>query len=70
MLTILKKTPITFKGFDCLEVLVKDDNLKGFCPCEKCIYRNYVPDIDIAATCYEVHNCGRTPNTYFIFQIL
>lgn len=70
MLTILNKTPITFNGVDCLEVLVKDDCMNASIPCDLCMYRNYEPTIDIAATCCDVHGCGRTPNTYFITQNL
>lgn len=70
MLTILKKTPITFNGVDCLEVLVKDDFMKASVPCELCMYRNYEPDSELLADCCTVHGCGLDFNTYFITQNL
>lgn len=70
MLTILKKTPITFNGVGCLEVLIKDDCMGASIPCDLCIYRDYEHTKDIAATCCDVHGCGRTRNTYFIIQDL
>lgn len=66
MLTILKKTPITYNGVDCLEVLVKDDCMGDSTPCELCMYQNYDPTENRNATCCDVHGCGLHANTYFL----
>lgn len=70
MLTILNKTPITFNGVDCFEVLVKDDCMNDSVPCELCMYRNYAADNELFTDCCTVHGCGIDFDTYFIIQDL
>jgi hypothetical protein len=70
MITILKETPITFNGEDCLEVLVHDDNIVNDTPCGLCMYRDYMFNPDIMASCMDVHGCTICLNTYFITKPL
>lgn len=70
MITILKKTPITFNGEDCMEVLVHDDNIVNCTCCDLCMYKNYPDWMNTDATCMDVHGCKPYSSTYFITQPL
>lgn len=70
MITIIKKTPITFNGVDCMEVLVHDDNIVDCTCCDLCIYRDWDEWIDAQASCVDVHGCTSDSNTYFITEPL
>lgn len=66
MITVLKETPMTFHGKDCMEVLVHNDNLEFFTCCDLCIYKDYIEWIDFMASCMDVHGCGTDSRDYFI----
>lgn len=66
MIRVIKKTPATINGRDCLELLVQDDFMLGYSACELCCYRDYVPNPELMATCDEVHGCTRNADYYFL----
>ena len=66
MITILKQTPITFKGCDALEVLVLNDELKHSEICSKCVYRQFDPDPDLCCSCVDLHGCTYNFQSYFV----
>lgn len=66
MITILKETPITFKGCDALELLVLNDELCDEDICVKCAYSHYVPDLELHANCVDVHGCTENPQAYYV----
>lgn len=68
MIRIIKKTPATINGRDCLELLVQDDCMLGYDACDLCCYRDYVPNPDLMATCQDVHGCTANPDYYFQAQ--
>ena len=70
MITIVKKTPITFKGEDCMEVLVHDDNINDCRCCLLCMYRDFEIDNELMATCMDIHGCPADCSQYFIKQPL
>lgn len=65
MITILKETPVTAFGRDCIEMLVKDSECWGTDCCDKCCYRGWYPTEDCDADCATVHGCGTSPFRYF-----
>lgn len=65
MITILKETPITAFGRDCMEQLVQDDALSNCCPCDKCYYFGYDGYSETLASCMEVHGCTPRADVYF-----
>lgn len=65
MVKIIKQTPISINGTDCLELLVCDDSLRCT-PCEKCWYMDSDPDPDLLASCQEIHGCTPDINSYFV----
>ena len=65
MIKVLKETPITINGSDCLEQLVHDDGMDYDCVCDNCCYRNWSDYQLIGVDCCTVHGCTRDPNTYF-----
>lgn len=70
MITVLKETPITLSGGDCMEVLVQDDNLVDCTCCDMCIYKFWTDWVDAAATCMDVHGCTPDARCYFITKPL
>lgn len=66
MIKILKTTPITLDGEDCLEVLIEDTHFFASDNCEACIYRDYQKDLDNDLYCSDVHNCSMNPSRRFI----
>lgn len=70
MITVLKETPITFNGEDCMEVLVQNDNLVDCTCCDLCCYRDFDLCIYIQASCMDVHGCTPDARRYFITKPL
>lgn len=70
MITILKETPITFNGEDCMEVLVQNDSLEDCGCCDLCMYKSWNDWIDSCATCMDVHECTTDDRNYFITKPL
>lgn len=70
MITIVKETPITFHGEDCMEVLVHDDCITDCTCCDLCMYRDFIDWIDVQASCMDVHGCTTDASKYFIAQPL
>ena len=68
MITELKRTPITFDGKDGWEILILNDCPHVVCVCELCIFRDWTGQHDTDATCIQVHGCGYSPFSYFIFK--
>lgn len=66
MIRVIKKTPATINGRDCLELLVQDDFMLGYSACDLCCYRDYVPDKEIMADCATVHGCTINNDYYFL----
>ena len=66
MIKILKTTPITLDGEDCLEVFILDTHFDGMDNCDACIYRDYGLVSDNPASCCEVHGCTMNQSTRFI----
>ncbi len=65
MITILKETPITFNGRDCMEQLVYDNKRFGNFACDLCCYRNWDDNSATLAECVDEHGCTLNPNVYF-----
>lgn len=65
MIKVLKETPTTVNGVDCLELLVKDDCMPFDCVCDNCCYRYWDGNQETGADCCTVHGCTSDPNTYF-----
>lgn len=70
MITILKETPITFNGENCMEVLVEDTGLNDCTCCDKCIYQSSVEWEDGIASCMDVNGCTPDARCYFITKPL
>lgn len=70
MITILKKTPATINGRDCMEVLVHDDNIMNCTCCDLCIYKTWDDWNGTFASCMDVHGCTTDVRNYFITQPL
>lgn len=70
MITVLKETPITLDGEDCMEVLVNNDNIIDGTCCDLCIYNRWDYEIYHQCSCMDVHGCTWSPNTYFITRPL
>lgn len=68
MIKVLKKTPVTAFGRDCLELLVQDDDMTGFEACDLCAYRGWNEYEECGAPCRVVHGCGASPNQYFLLS--
>lgn len=65
MITILKETPITIKGQDCILQLVSDNAIWVEDACEYCYYRDWADWSDCCAPCCIVHGCHSSEPTYF-----
>lgn len=70
MITVIKKTPITFKGEDCMEVMVHDDNIVDCTCCFLCMYRDFEIDNELMASCMEIHGCTVDCSNYFVKETL
>lgn len=70
LINILKETPITLNGVDCLEVLIEDYSLNDGEVCDKCMYRSWHGAEDAQASCLEVHGCTENALAYFIAKPL
>lgn len=70
MIKVLKETPVTAFGRDCLEQLVKDDDMHGYSACELCAYRDWFNNQETQDGCVEVHGCTQLPNIYFLLSQL
>lgn len=67
----IKKTPISFGGGDFYEILIEDDSIGDNCPCDLCMYRDYPSfDIDLMASCTDIHGCTMKGNRYFLIEPL
>lgn len=66
MIKVLKRTPVTAFGRDCLEQLVHDDDMHACVACERCAYRDWSAYQECAADCCTVHGCTIDANTYFL----
>lgn len=66
MITIIKETPITFHGEDCMEVLVQDDAISDCTCCFLCMYRDYEINNETMASCMDVHECTTDCRKYYI----
>lgn len=65
MIKVLKETPITAFGRDCMEQLVHDDTIWCADACDYCYYRDWNGWEDCGASCCEVHGCHINEPTYF-----
>ena len=65
MITVIKETPITAFGRDCLEQLVHNDDMSAFIACDLCAYRGWVDTTETMCDCCTVHGCTTDPETYF-----
>ena len=70
MIKVLKETPITAFGRDCLEQLVQDDDMHGCEACDLCAYRGWNDYQEMQADCIDVHECTLLPNVYFLLSQL
>ena len=69
MKKILKKTPISLGGVDFYEVLIEDDSIVDNCSCQLCLYTDFPSfDIDLLASCCDIHGCTMNSNTYFLLE--
>ena len=68
MKKVLKRTPVTAFGRDCLELLVHDDDMHACVACELCAYRDWGAYQECAADCCTVHGCTIDANTYFLVE--
>lgn len=67
MIRILKQTPITIEGKDCLEELINDETILIGEACNYCCYREWYDVNEYGTPCNIVHGCGNGP-TYFIIS--
>ena len=70
MITILKETPVTAFGRDCVEQLVQDDEMFGHDACDLCAYRDWNDYNETLASCCIVHECTCLPNVYYLLSQL
>lgn len=70
MIDIIKRTPITIDGVDCVELLVDDDEATHQNCCDLCYYGDWTPSEDVMASCCEVHGCPRSVPYYFQIEKL
>lgn len=68
MIKVLKETPVTAFGRDCLEQLVEDDCMNGYEACDLCAYRGWNDYEEMQASCVEVHDCTPLANVYFLLS--
>ena len=65
MITVLKETPVTAYGRDCMELLVQNDEMLGYDACDLCAYRGWNEYNETQANCVDVHGCTDLANVYF-----
>ena len=65
MITVLKETPVTAYGRDCIEQLVLDDDMHENVACELCAYRGWNDYAEGNVDCCTVHGCTTNFFTYF-----
>lgn len=65
MITVIKETPITVNGHDCIEQLVHNDDLNDCTACDVCLYREWDDYLETLTDCNTVHDCTRDANTYY-----
>lgn len=65
MITVLKETPVTAYGRDCIEQLIHDDDMHANVACELCAYRGWDDYAEGTVDCCTVHGCTVDPDTYF-----
>lgn len=70
MITVIKETPITVDGSDCMEQLVHNNDMSNFIACELCAYRGWDGWGETMADCCTVHGCTTDPETYFRFSLI
>lgn len=70
MIKVLKETPVTAFGRDCLEQLVQDDDMRGYEACDLCAYRGWNNYNDTQVNCVDVHGCTTIANVYFLLSQL
>ena len=70
MITVLKETPVTAYGRDCIEQLVHDDDMHANVACELCAYRGWDDYAEGTADCCTVHGCTIDSDTYFLLSQL
>ena len=70
MIKVLKETPVTAFGRDCLEQLVQDDDMHGCECCDLCAYRGWDDYQETQASCIDVHGCTYLANVYFLLSQL
>lgn len=68
MIKVLKETPTTFDGKDCIEQFVHDDEMRGYEACDVCAYRGWNNCQELQANCVDVHGCGYNANEYFLIK--
>ena len=68
MIKVLKETPVTAYGRDCLEQLVHDDEMNANVACDLCAYRGWSDYEECGADCCTVHGCTINPNAYFLIS--
>lgn len=69
MKKIIKKTPISLGGVDFYEVLIEDNSIVDNCPCQLCLYSDFPSfDIDLLASCSDIHGCTMNASTYFLLE--
>lgn len=63
---IIKKTPYTLKGVECLLVQVLEQKYSGADCCNFCIFSQWDPGDNVYwETCADVHSCGVSSPTFF-----
>lgn len=70
MITVIKETPITVDGHDCMEQLVHNNDMSAFIACDLCAYRGWYDKTDTGCDCCTVHGCTLDPETYFRFSLI
>lgn len=70
MITVIKETPVTIDGHDCLEQLVHNNDMSNLIACDLCAYRGWSDQRETQADCCTVCGCTTDPETYFILSEL
>lgn len=68
MINEIKRTPITWNGKDGWEILIRNSEPANYCVCDLCMYSDWSDYEDTQATCLDVHGCGHSAFSYFIFK--
>lgn len=63
---IIKKTPYTLKGVECLLVQVMEQRFSFADCCNFCVFSNWRPNGDTwGYSCTEIHSCSASSPTFF-----